>query len=495
MNALASILATVLATCEVEQRPRRESAGMVCRSPYRDGSWRAQRILHRSQARFRLLVSGRGVGKSHGCAYELLQLVMAAPPNSMGAVLAPTLTHAEAAVEKLRELAADLPGVTDKSWISTKRVLKLPGGRWIKIFSADRKEVVRGPSIVALWVDEGAFLKSVSIDSSMPALRRPGVVVRMLVSTTPAGKNWVKEWWDRGNTSRQEVFRFKGTESPYNDPEIVAHCRETMSPEKFAQEYLAAFVDNLLLAFPDRDKLFVDQHPPRKKARRWLGVDLGQSDYCVCTELNDFGEGEVVDRWNEETPGYRPATYSSQTVDRVIQLLLERQAALVIDTGSAGPSLGTVIAEAAREKGIEVIEVKTSSQGTKARIVEQTRADVQWEKLRIKRNKHSAQLDYELSKFQAIKRVHHGQELMIYEGPQIAGEYDDCVISLCLANWGRARAGEEHDPLGGPLDSFVDDVASLNRSEPGESHVSPASDPADDEYGGWGAVDGTGFSF
>lgn len=412
-------------------------------------------MLHRSSSRWRLLVSGRGVGKSHGCAYELLQIVMDAPTGSQGAVLAPTLTHAEAAIGKLREVAATLPGVTKESWLQSKRLLRLPGGRSIKVFSADRKETVRGPSIVALWIDEGAYVSEDALTSSLPALRTVGADVRVLVSTTPAGKNWVHKWWTDYEKMGIERFRFKGTDSPYNDAGLIELARQSMSPEKFAQEYFAEFVDNLLLAFPNRDGLFVGEFPRRvKPPRNWLGVDLGASDYTVCTLMNEWGEATVVGRWNEDTPGFSSSHFWSQTYERVTKLCKDHDAVAVVDTGGPGGAPGAVLTEHLRKQGITVVEVKTSSQGTKAQVVEQARADVQWGRVKVLENEHSGALDYELSKFQAIKRIHHGRELMVYEGPQIFGEHDDCVISFCLANWGRARAVEEVNPLDGDFSGF-----------------------------------------
>lgn len=415
--------------------------------------------MRRSQSQRRLLVTGRGVGKTHAAAEETIQVVMDAPPGSMGAVLAPTLTHAEAAVQKLREAAVAL-GVDASGWISTKRTLHLPGGRTIKVFSADRKEVVRGPSIVILWIEEGAYLSQKAYESSLPALRTglTGVETRLLVTTTPAGGNWVKSQWDQARAGKlaMECFRFRSTESPYQAEADVEFARASMPPEKFAQEFLAEFVDNLLLAFPDREGLFVDDFPKReRKPACWLGVDIGQSDFTVCTLMSEWGEAEVVGRWNEDTPGFSAASYSRQTVERVVELLERYRAGLVVDTGSAGPGLGSVIATAARERKIAVVEIKTSSQGTKARVVEQARADVQWRKVTVKRNEHSQALDYELSKFQAIKRTLHGQELMIYEGPQFKGEHDDCVISFCLANWGRVHGEKAPDLLGGDFSEFA----------------------------------------
>lgn len=405
-----------------------------------------------------MLVSGRGVGKTTGCAYELLQIVMDAPPGSMGAVLVPTLDHGAAARDALCKLAAPL-GVGPDDWVQTRRTLSLPGGRSIKIFSADRKEVVRGPSIVALWVDEGAYLHHRAMESSMPSLRTPGTKVRLLISTTPAGKNWAWDWWDKSIKGKLKVerFRFKGTDSPYNDQELIALYRATASPEKFAQEYLAEFVDNLLLVFPERDGLFVEQLAPRAKAACWLGVDIGKKDFFACTLLNEWQEGEVVARWNEDTPGFNEATYWAQSYEKVTSIAKASGAAVVVDTGGAGGASGAVLAEHLRKQDIEVIEVKTSSQGTKAQIVEQAKADVQWKKLKILHPPHpdsdtarkacgACQLDYEMSRFQGIKRVHHGRELMIYEGPQVPGEHDDCVISLCLANHGRVHGEVKVDP-------------------------------------------------
>jgi hypothetical protein len=441
-TAPPSRLATAIAKAVAARRARRAPSARIACSPYLRGSWRAQRMLHRSRSRFRLLVCGRGVGKTHGCAYELIQLTIAAPPGSMGAVLAPTLTHAEAAIDKLKEIASVLPGYSDDWWVQSKRRLNLPGGRWIKVFSADRKETVRGPSIVALWIDEGAYVKEEAYTSSLPAIRRQGFQVQLIVSTTPAGKNWVYQRWEKAaeEGSRWERFRFSGIDSPYNDDEVIAESRDSMSPEKFAQEYYAEFVDNLLLAFPDRDRLFVNSHPDRdKRPRCWLGVDLGQKDFTVCTLMDEWGNGEVVDRWNDDTPGYPPAEFAAKTEARVIELLRKHHAVLVIDTGGAGLSLGKVIAEKAAKLKLEVAEVKTSTPGTKAAVVEQARADVQDGRITIKRNALSKVLDYELSKFQAIRCQKHGTEYMRYEGPQIRGEHDDCVISFCLANYGRAQ--------------------------------------------------------
>lgn len=432
--------------------------------------------MHRSPARFRVLVAGRGVGKTHGCAWELLQLVLSAPSGSEGAVLCPTFTHAEAAIAKLREIAADaVPGA---EWRQQAKRLLLPGGRSIRVYSADRKETVRGPSIVAIWLDEAAYLHVRAIEAALPALRSMVTACMLLMSTTPAGKNWAFSWWeDAAKEAGMERFRMRATESPFQDPFVIEKARKLMSAEKFAQEYGAEFMDNLLLVFPDRSGLFVETLPERE-GRSWLGVDLGKKDYTACTVMNEWQEAQVVGRWNEDTPGFNATTYWAQTYERVAGLAKKHKATVVVDTGGAGGAAGAVLAEHLRSQTppIKVVEVKTSQQGTKAKIVEHAKADVEFRKLRVLRNEHSEQLDYEMSKFMGIKRVLHGQEMMIYEGPQVEGENDDCVISFCLANFGRVH-GEDGpvDPCAGDFSGF----ASLNASlKAGARKGKPAPGPS-----------------
>ena len=445
-------------------RPRRPGGTALCVSPYRP--WRAQRLLHRSSARFRVLVAGRGVGKTHGAAFELLQLVLGAPPRAEGAVLAPTLTHAEASVAKLRELATVVPGA---SWRAQARRLLLPGGRSIKVYSADRKETVRGPSLVAMLLDEGAYVALAAVEASLPALRSVGTTTRLIVATTPAGSNWVRQWWDEApHEPGMERFRFRSTESPFMDPYVIERSRRLMSPEKFRQEYEAEFVDNLLLVFPDRGELFTDEHPQRPAPGScWVGVDLGRKDYTTAVLMNEWGEGRVLARWNEDTPGFPAATYWAATYARVAELCREHRAVAVVDTGGPGGAPGSVLVEHLRGLGVEALEVRTNQPGTKARIVEQAKADVEWRKVKMLRNEHAETLDYEMSQFQGLKRVLHGQEVNVYEGPQVPGEHDDLVIGFCLANWGRVHGDPEPPP---------DDLGDFAR-QPAPGSPVPSSDP------------------
>lgn len=484
-------LRAVLAEAHAGGRMRRRGDVMAYGCPY--DPWAAQRQVHRSEAQFRVVVSGRGVGKTHGAAFELVRVVLEAPPGSEGAVLAPTYSHAESATAKLREVAESIPGA---EWKEQKKRLLLPGKRSIRAFSADRKETVRGPSLVILWADEGAYLAQRAIDAALGALRggdrrkAESARVRMLVTTTPAGKNWVWSWWEDGRkdpaASGIERFRFRSADSPFMDPAVMARARARMGAEKAAQEYDAEFVDSLILVFPDRSELFVDELPPRKRGACWVGVDLGKRrDWTVLVLMNEWGEARVLGRWRSGDGVADGESFWKVTDQRVVAACREHEASAVVDTGGPGGAPGDVLAERLRAEGVDVVEVRTNQTGTKAQVVEQAAADVEHGKVRVLRDPQGnwQHLDHEMSLFQGLKRVIHGREVNVYEGPQVPGEHDDCVTAFCLANWGRARTDRAPDPLAGDFAGF--------------GGVGPSSAPppaARNDGGGWGAVDGTGYA-
>ena len=477
-----SALCELLDSAEAAGRKRRAGEWLLVRSNY--NPWAAQRIFHRSDTKFRVLVAGRGVGKTYGAAYETIQRTLAAPPGAEAGVLAPTFTHAEAAIKALCEIADPIPGV---EWKQQAKRLELPGGRCIRVFSLDRIDAARGPSFVFMWLDEAALIQFRAVQASMPALRSAVHETRAIVTTTPVGKNWVWDWWTKAADGPPfERFRFSALDSPYQDQTVIEAMREGMSADYFAQEYLAEFVDNLLLVFPDRESLFVDSQPKRRPGTHcWIGIDLGKSqDWTVATLINSLGDVQIIGRWQESSPppGCSDGKFWPAMDRHLIEICREYGAMAVVDTGGPGGAAGDVLADRLREADIPVTEVRTNQQGNKARIIEQLKADVQWRKITVlgkptTSNPLSRQLDYEMSRFQGIKGVSRGQEYTKYEGPQIPGEFDDMVIALALANWGRARTEIDDDPLAGDLGAFLD-----------QGDGSGGHDQGGDSWGGMGGA-------
>lgn len=435
-------------------------------------------VEYRDGKPFRIVVAGRQSGKTEVAARKLLQ-IMGTEPGSYSALLAPTYKIAQAAIDKIlgvmKECKLEALGW---KWLEQKKRLEAPNGSVFAVFSADRKETVRGPTIDGvLWIDEGAFLSETARDAAYGALvgNQSG---RVMITTTPCGMNWVhREFTDEDEESVRDTvrIRFRSEDSPYSNKAMIRRLRRKMTKEKGQQEFDAEFVASLFMVFPPEilEQLWVDGMEKRapKEARNVLGVDLGKlQDWVVVTLGNRFLEFQPLKRWQR--------TDWPETQRRVSTLARQHNAIVVLDQG-AGGGYGDVLADylKAEENPVRVVMFRTASRGMKAAAVEDMKASAEWGKLSILRNGLFDVYNDELAKFQGQKRVHQGQEITVYEGPQIQGEHDDCPISLMLAHWGSKHAWEgvwednsaagdflaqpglggsgDHDTLGGDFPSYT----------------------------------------
>ena len=397
--------------------------------------WWGQRLVLRSPASWRVLVAARQVGKSF-LSVQLTLRVALERPGTKSVLLVPTLRHARQPTALLRAAAEPLPGVR---WNATDRRLRFPNGSVWEVYSAEREGSTRGLTIDGLlWADEAALIPLRAWNEILPAAGH----AQKLLTTTPAGKNWVfDEFLSRD--PQHESFRFRSEDSPHVNHEEVARTRASMTPEFAAQEFDAEFVDGLILAFPDTRGLFVTQLPDRADPANVLGIDLGkEQDWTVVTLLNQFAEGQILGRWQH--------TDWPTTTGRILDLIRAHDVRVVcVDKAQVGSYVADELRRLQRRGDLplrEVIAFETFSVSKKADLVERTRADVQHLRLKLLENDHSDQLRYELARFQGIKRVSQGREYTSYGCPAGRGEHDDCVISLCLANWARAHAEASLQP-------------------------------------------------
>jgi hypothetical protein len=452
----------------MSQRLERKRTIMVAPVDYRP--WSIQRLASRSRAQRRIVVAARQVGKTYWAAYETLRTA-ANLPGSKSLVVAPNATLLRNAIDKLIAISKDVPAVR---WKERKQRFELTNGATIQCVSAEAGDAVRGWTVNGiLWLDEAALMKEDVYTSAVPTTLSGGG--RVLITTTPVGKNWVWKRYtgtdDKDDARPTARLKLRAQDSPYVDRDELARQRKDMSPERAAQDLDAVFVDELLLAFPDTSKLFTSRFPDRSKTpveqlRNVLGVDLGkEQDWLVVTLMNKFGEAQLLGRWQHRT--------WPESVSEIARFAHEHRAVVYLDEGPGGGAGGVVENYLTQDHKVVVRNVRTAQTRVKKNLVEQLRADVQWQRVWVlddPARQHArelvAQLRHELSLFQGLKKVHQGQETIVYAGPSIRGEHDDCVISLCLANWGRvALAGTPADIDGPEItpEQLLRDNLAINR--------------------------------
>ena len=115
-----------------------------------------------------------------------------------------------------------------------------------------------------------------------------------------------------------------------------------------------------------------------------------------------------------------------------------------------------------------ILRIKTGNFGVKAQLCEALVRDVENRRLLVDKGELAEHLRHELSFFECHREVVGGVERIRYHGPQGGGEddFDDCVISLALANWGRLHGWEGPQGETEDLQEYVDALDVL--TEPGE---------------------------
>jgi len=425
-------------------RPAVDATARTVALAYRP--WLAQRLVARCRAPKRVLVAARQVGKTHLAAVETLKVALARP-GSVSVVLAPTRQFLRRAIDKILALAQGVPGV---AWVEGRLRFELTNGSTIECVSAESAngEAIRGLRIDGvLWADEAALLPRHAFDAARACLLTSDGQV--LLTTTPVGRNWVFQEYSSEDAGTAR-FRFRASDSPFTKADRLAECRRDYVPEKAAQELDARFVDEVGRPFPDTSRLFVKSFPdrssePRASLGNVIGVDLGdKQDFTVLTLVNRYGEVRLLDRWQRRE--------WFESVTDIARYAHEHQALVVADHG-AGAGAGTALKSELQRLGVRTALVQTAQLGVKKRIVEQAHLDVAWERVHVLAGGvHQGladQLEHELTVFLSVTRVVRGQEHTVYEAPQVKGEHDDCVVSFCLALWGRAElapnVGEDED--------------------------------------------------
>jgi hypothetical protein len=160
--------------------------------------------------------------------------------------------------------------------------------------SANAEDTLRGESVDVLIVDEAAFVKQETFETILlPFLNVRGK--KCLLASTPRGKNWLYDYYIRGNSNdypKYKSFKCSSYENPYGNKEFLEMLKKTLSPKRYDQEILAEFVDKAAL-FTNIDDILIliKQESPLPNEKYWAGIDIGLlNDRSVISIINENGD-------------------------------------------------------------------------------------------------------------------------------------------------------------------------------------------------------------
>lgn len=239
-----------------------------------------------------VVVCGRQVGKTLLGINQALMWALGKKNQQIMMVL-PTDSQANKVYKQMIEGIILAEVVKSHKGQSGSAEIVFDTGSKILFRSALQEDSLRGYSNDYLIIDEAAFISENTINSILiPTLTVKGK--KILVLSTPKGKNWLFKYFNRQHTdSNWKSFKFTSYDSPYVNKKFLDEQKNSLPQEIFEQEYMAEFIDKASI-FKNLDDIMLYNILPDKKSDVYIGVDLGMNnDYTVATVINS--DHQVID--------------------------------------------------------------------------------------------------------------------------------------------------------------------------------------------------------
>ena len=201
-----------------------------------------QRQFLQSNALLRAFVGGIGSGKSW---IGSLDMIHRSKPGRLYLVTAPTYPMlSDATFRSLTGLAQELgvvePGDAKQS---PPPSVKLRNGAEVLFRSTDNPEMLRGPNLSGVWMDEASLSKREAFDILVGRLREGGEMGWLAATFTPKGKaHWTYKVFGAGGPD-VELIHAQSDENPFLPPEFVENVRKRYTAQQIRQELGGAFIE------------------------------------------------------------------------------------------------------------------------------------------------------------------------------------------------------------------------------------------------------------
>jgi len=370
-----------------------------------------QRLFHKSDARWRILNCGRRWGKTECAVAEGAKLSLE-KPKQRGWIVAPTYPLIK---EDWRVFKEIVPTKLIVNELKSEHTFLLVNGSEIGFKSADNESALRAAGLNWALLDEASRIKEESWNALRPALsdkQGKGIFI-----STPKGKNWFYRLYLLGQNNKEnyESWHFPSNTSPYFPEAEWIEAKANYPTDWFSQEFEADFLDDIAAVFRkvrSRIKGKFEEYNPSKNY--YAGIDLAKyQDFTVIIIIDNNKHVVFFDRFNRlDWKVQKP---------RILKILKDYKAQAFIDS----TGVGDPIYEELKEDYQEIYGYKFTNE-SKHNLI--TALQVAFEKEEVT----FPEIEVLINELEAFEYEMLPSGKVRFNAPE--GYYDDCVISLALAN-------------------------------------------------------------
>lgn len=253
-----------------------------------------QKLIHKAcedkQYKYVVVVAGRQSGKTIA---EMMQaIVWAFSANNISIGL---ISPSDAQCIKIQNDMINMLQNTGVILASVKgiqnRKIKFINGSEIVFKSSKSENTIRGNSWHYLICDEMAYISEDIFQNILfPCLAVKGK--KMLICSTPKGKNFLYRMYMKGVNAEPEYisFKFNSADNPKANQSIIDEARRTNSDAYFKQEYEAEFVDKAGVFQSVDYCAILERQQPFDSFKYFFGIDVGlKNDSTVISIFDNNG--------------------------------------------------------------------------------------------------------------------------------------------------------------------------------------------------------------
>jgi phage terminase large subunit len=260
-------------------------------------------------------VGGIGSGKSFAGAAKVVSRL---GRKELGMIAAPTYPMLRDATRRTLIDMLDTFGI-EYDLHKTENVIHIPrSGHEILCRSLDNPDTLRGPNLDYAWIDEGGLIDREGW-RVVKGRVRSGDNPQAWITTTPKGRNYLWEEWERDATGNEfdpthPLYRVRTTEN-YHLPEGWAEGLG-YTDEFYSQEIGGEFVAFEGLIYPGFTRAAV-RTVDSEGWRTLLGVDIGARNPTAVLTVRISGDGRI----HVERERYQRNLDSDEITDAIIDTM------------------------------------------------------------------------------------------------------------------------------------------------------------------------------